>query len=61
MAEITREPCSRLCTVCERKDRPSDAMACNALVQSWPEIARLSGQVGKTKAEQGGLFAETGE
>lgn len=41
-AEIARELCYRLYTLCERKKRSSDAMAYNGLVQSWPEIIRLS-------------------
>jgi putative DNA methylase len=41
-AEIARELCYRLYTICERKKRASEAMAYNALVQSWPEITRLA-------------------
>lgn len=41
-AEVARELCYRLYTVCERKKRSQDAMAYNALVQSWPEIVRLA-------------------
>jgi len=41
-AEIARELCYRLYTLCERKKRAVDAMAYNALVQSWPEIVRLA-------------------
>ena len=41
-AEIARELCYRLYTVCERKQRPSEALWYNSLVQSWPEIERLS-------------------
>jgi putative DNA methylase len=41
-AEIARELCYRLYTLCERKKRAQDAMAYNALVQSWPEITRLA-------------------
>ena len=40
--EIARELCYRLYTICERKKRANEAMAYNALVQSWPEIVRLS-------------------
>jgi putative DNA methylase len=45
----------------ERKKRAADALACNGLVQSWPEIARLAREGGKPKAEQVGLFGETEE
>ncbi len=41
-AEVARELCYRLYTVCERKQRPSEALWYNSLVQSWPEIERLS-------------------
>jgi len=41
-AETARELCYRLYTICERKKRAADAMAYNALVQSWPEIVRLA-------------------
>jgi putative DNA methylase len=60
-AETARELCYRLYTLCERKKRAAEALAYNGLVQSWPEIARLAGQGGKARAEQGALFAETEE
>ncbi len=41
-AETARELCYRLYTLCERKKRAAEAMAYNALVQSWPEIVRLA-------------------
>jgi len=41
-AETARELCYRLYTLCERKRRATEAMAYNALVQSWPEITRLA-------------------
>ena len=41
-AEIARELCYRLYTVCERKKRATEALSYNALVQSWPEISRLA-------------------
>jgi len=41
-SETARELCYRLYTLCERKRRANEAMAYNALVQSWPEIARLA-------------------
>ena len=55
-AETARELCYRLYTVCERKKRPADAMAYNALVQSWPEISRLA-QEAITRAPQQSEFA----
>jgi putative DNA methylase len=41
-AEVARELCYRLYTICERKKRANEAMAYNALVQSWREITRLA-------------------
>ena len=41
-AEIARELCYRLYTVCERRKRAADALSYNGLVQSWPEISRLA-------------------
>ena len=43
-AEIGRELAYRLYTVCERKKRAGEALAYNSLVQSWPEIMKLSSQ-----------------
>ncbi|MCL5734827.1 MAG: DUF1156 domain-containing protein [Actinobacteria bacterium] len=43
-AETARELCYRLYTVCERKKRAQEALSYNALVQSWPEIARLASE-----------------
>ncbi len=41
-AEIARELCYRLYTLCERKKRTNEAMSYNGLVQSWPEITQLA-------------------
>jgi putative DNA methylase len=41
-AEAVRELCYRLYTLCERKKRAAEARDYNTLVQSWPEIMRLS-------------------
>ncbi len=45
-AEIARELAYRLYTLCERKKRAQEALAYNGLVQSWPEIMRLSRETG---------------
>ena len=60
-AETARELCYRLYTICERKKRAAEAMAYNALVQSWPEISRLAKEQADAQAkpkrpEQAGLF-----
>ncbi|MBT8525406.1 DUF1156 domain-containing protein [Polynucleobacter paneuropaeus] len=44
-AEICRELCYRLYILCERKKRANDAISYNGLVQSWPEIVRLSREI----------------
>lgn len=60
-AEVARELCYRLYQMCERKKRATDALAYNALVQSFPEITRLAQEL-KTTApagvgtQQGELF-----
>jgi putative DNA methylase len=52
--ETARELPYRLYTICERKKRAQEALSYNALVQSWPEIARLAreGEAGKPVAQQ---------
>ena len=56
-AEVARELCYRLYTLCERKKRAAEALSYNALVQSWPEITRLAREEQKAEAEQTSLFA----
>jgi putative DNA methylase len=41
-ADVVRELAYRLYTACERRKRAKQAGSYNALVQSWPEIARLA-------------------
>ncbi len=41
-AETARDLAYRLYNICERKKRAQEALSYNALVQSWPEIARLA-------------------
>jgi putative DNA methylase len=53
-AEIARELAYRLYTLCERKKRAAEALSYNGLVQSWPEITRLSRE--GMKEEQGTLI-----
>ena len=54
-AEVARELCYRLYTLCERKKRASEALSYNSLVRSWPEITRLARD--EHTAEQTSLFA----
>jgi putative DNA methylase len=57
-AEVARELCYRLYTLCERKKRANEAMSYNALVQSWPEITRLASTVPQAAVQttSGDLF-----
>ncbi len=50
-AETARELAYRLFALCERKKRSALALSYNGLVQSWPEIIRLS-QEGRGKGEK---------
>ncbi len=36
----------------ERKKRAAEALACNALVQSWPEITRLARETAQATAPE---------
>ena len=56
-ADVARELAYRLYTACERKKRNSEALAYNGLVQSWPEIVRLSREGTTGSPAQASLFA----
>jgi len=51
-AEAARELAYRLYTISERKKRAGEALRYNGLVQSWPEITRLSRESGRVPAEK---------
>jgi putative DNA methylase len=55
-AEVARELCYRLYTLCERKKRNAEALSYNALVQSWPEISRLAREISQKRPTQASLF-----
>jgi putative DNA methylase len=55
-ADTARELAYRLYTLCERKKRAAEALAYNALVQSWPELARLSRETASVTPAQGELL-----
>ncbi|MCC6176202.1 MAG: DUF1156 domain-containing protein [Chloroflexi bacterium] len=57
-AEIARELPYRLYTVCERKKRAAEALSYNGLVQSWPEISRLSREVTPAEIRQAVMFGQ---
>ena len=56
-AEVARELCYRLYTLCERKKRAAEALSYNSLVQSWLEITRLAREEPEHEAEQTSLFS----
>ena len=60
-ADPARELAYRLYTLCERSKRAPEALAYNALVQSWPEIDRLASEAPAQPAEpaQAALFGRT--
>ena len=43
--EPARELAYRLYAICERRKRSAEALDCNSLVVSWPEIARLAQEI----------------
>jgi len=55
-ADTARELAYRLYIICERKKRAPEALAYNALVQSWPEIARLAQESRDLREAQAELF-----
>jgi putative DNA methylase len=55
-AEIARELAYRLYSLCERKKRAAEALSYNALVQSWPEISRLSREDSRPQPAQAQLI-----
>ncbi len=57
-ADAARELAYRLYSVCERRKRAAEALAYNALVQSWPEISRLAREGGKPRETQRQMFEQ---
>ncbi len=59
-ADTARELAYRLYVLCERKKRAQEALAYNALVQSWPEIQRLASEreTRPAAAQQATMFNE---
>jgi putative DNA methylase len=55
-AEVARELAYRLYTVCERNKRSKEALSYNGLVQSWPEISRLTRESRSVLATQDQMF-----
>jgi putative DNA methylase len=57
-ADAARELAYRLYSICERRKRAAEALAYNALVQSWPEISRLAREGGKPRETQRQMFEQ---
>jgi putative DNA methylase len=57
-ADVVRELAYRLYTLCERRKRTQEAISYNGLVQSWPEIVRLTQDPALKKAQQPALFEQ---
>ena len=55
-ADVARELCYRLYTLCERKKRTTEALAYNGLVQSWPEITRLAHETPRATTSYPDMF-----
>ncbi len=56
-AESARELAYRLYSLCERKKRAAEALSYNALVQSWPEIARRAAEGRTPTQSQSDMFS----
>jgi putative DNA methylase len=60
-AELARELSYRLYALCERKKRAAEALSYNALVQSFPELARLAKEPGRKAPRQATMLVEDEE
>ena len=58
-AEEARDLAYRLYRICDQKKRAQEALGYNALIQSWPEIARLAQGTGRS--EQATMFGQASE
>ncbi|MGH8908156.1 MAG: DUF1156 domain-containing protein [Egibacteraceae bacterium] len=56
VGEVARDLAYRLYSICERKKWAKDALGFNALVTSWPEIARLASSQQQPATEQETMF-----
>jgi putative DNA methylase len=60
-AELARELCYRLYTLCERKKRAAEALSYNGLVQSFPELGRLAKEPGRKAPTQATMLTAEDE
>jgi putative DNA methylase len=58
IAEVARELAYRLYTISERNKRAAEAFSYNGLVQSWPEIIRLSRDRATPQMQQAQMFSQ---
>ena len=58
-AELARELAYRLYVISERNKRSVDALSYNSLVRSWPEISRLSRELGAPRVTQASMFSDS--
>jgi len=56
LGEVARELSYRLYVICERRKWASEALAYNALVVAWPEIARLAAELPSAAPVQQGML-----
>ena len=61
VADLARELCYRLYAVSERRKRPTEALAYNGLVKSWPEISRLAVTEARLRQAELALNADPGD
>jgi putative DNA methylase len=57
-SDVARDLAYRLFNVCEKNKRSQEALAYNALVLGWPEIARLAREGARTQETQTELFTQ---
>ena len=54
-AESARDLAYRLFRICDQKNRSQEALSYNALVQSWPEVARTGSASSPAHAGENGV------
>ena len=55
-AEDARDLAYRLYRICDQKKRAQETLGYNALIQSWPKIARLAQESGQV--QQSNMFGQ---
>jgi putative DNA methylase len=57
-SDVARELAYRLYTLCERKKRAAEALSYNGLVQSWPEILRITREGNESRPTQTSMLGQ---